>query len=449
MESNYYEPDESSIGGGTNPAYAPASGQQYGAPAPVHQGVQGSKVKGAGRAAKAIVAVIIIALMAYAAYYLISPQHASSVSSSSNRVIAMLATHKPVSAFAVANAMSGLMNASQKLNVSYTGSVGISTRSALLGNFSESMPLSMSYQKYYNISRVTVSLSGVPVLGNISVVEILNKTVRYTCTKMPALGILSNSSSTGFQCEKNASSSSPSAINLSVSNLTALSDKLNITVVGVKELSYNKQQCYLMEGHGKVNIPQSISSSASPIALTPVSGSAAFTYNITSCVSLQYGLPLNFSLEMAGGNTTSPVKVSLAFNEVSIGTNTNAQISALPGPIENASGIGLAYPTTTIPGIPSTSNASVANQSSYEYSGMYNGSIVLLTYTQQRAIEDLPDAALAGTLQNFYTNNPAYECLDGKSLNVWIAPSEYPGEYIVYNGAQGAQCAYATLLFAQ
>jgi hypothetical protein len=100
------------------------------------------------------------------------------------------------------------------------------------------------------------------------------------------------------------------------------------------------------------------------------------------------------------------------------------------------------------PSIPTTAAtlANVTPVDNYSYKGMFNGAEVSLISVQGKTIEALPDASLVGTLYNFSTSNPKYSCLGGSALNVWIAPSEYPGYYVIHNGGQGSQCAYITMV---
>ena len=88
-------------------------------------------------------------------------------------------------------------------------------------------------------------------------------------------------------------------------------------------------------------------------------------------------------------------------------------------------------------------------QSPYYYTGIWNGYTVYLELVQNVNVESLPDATLVGTLSGFYTNQPTYLSppyaeLNGESLNVWTAPAEFPGEYVVHNGDQGSQPTYGT-----
>jgi len=463
MEDNYYQP-ENQQNSSNNYSSSPQSvsvlgGQNYPEQGSAQQGkAHEVKAVNSSMLAKAIAGIIILMLVAFIAYSLIKPAG----STASNPVIALLSTNKPISLHALANAIISTINNTKQINVSYIGSVQLAMKEPLIGNLTETMPMNAVYEKDGNISRESASISGVPILGNVSIVEIANKSVHYSCIDMPALNMLTGNSSSGFKCEKNASAqSSTGALNSSVSSFT---NELNMTVKGVKELSYNNEQCYLMQSSGRASMPQNALQSSS--MLTSIASPANFTYNITSCISMQYGIPLNLTATIIAGNSTSPMKVVLVLKTIGINTNVNANIASLPGPVVNTSsstGFGVSPYGSTTPYTNSTGIAGnmtanstgaagnmVANQSGYEYSGMYNNSIVVLTYAQTSQIEDLPDANEVGQLQNFYTNNPAYECLNGDTLNVYTAQHEYPGYYIADNIMQpSSKCAYITLLFKQ
>ena len=93
--------------------------------------------------------------------------------------------------------------------------------------------------------------------------------------------------------------------------------------------------------------------------------------------------------------------------------------------------------------------APIAAASSYTYTGSYKGETVNLTRVTNQTVESFSDATQVGQLSNFQTTDPTATCLNGTSLNVWTAPSEFPGDYVVHNGAQGTQCTYVTLTFPQ
>lgn len=93
-------------------------------------------------------------------------------------------------------------------------------------------------------------------------------------------------------------------------------------------------------------------------------------------------------------------------------------------------GAGAAYSTsTTTPASP------------YIYTAIWRGQSVRLTLVPSTNVGQLPDAVAAGQVTSFQTDDPSYTCLEGAVLNVWSAPQEYPGNYLVQgtcpNGVKG------------
>jgi len=336
MEDNYYQPENqqnsSNKYSSSQQSVSALGGQNYPEQGDAQQG-KAHKVKAVNSSlfVKAIAGIIILLLVAFLAYSLIKPAG----STASNPVIALLSTNKPVSLYAVANAIMSTLNNTKQINVSYTGSIQLAMKESLTGNLTETMPISAAYEKYGNILRESASISSVPILGNVNFVEISNKSVHYSCIDMSVLNMLTGNSSSGFKCEKNTSAQSSTGIlNSSVSSFT---NELNMTVKGVKELSYNNEQCYLMQGSGRASMSENALQSSS--LLTSISSPANFTYNITSCISMQYGIPLNLTATIIAGNSTSPTKVVVVLKAIGINTNVNANIASLPGPIVNTSSL--------------------------------------------------------------------------------------------------------------
>lgn len=113
---------------------------------------------------------------------------------------------------------------------------------------------------------------------------------------------------------------------------------------------------------------------------------------------------------------------------------------------DTATGSGSSYAeaaSNSIPPMPCIPNVDCS------YHGTYNGRVIDLAHVINVSVEDLPDATLVGHLTNFQTNNPYYHCLNGETLNVWVAPNEFPNDYVVHNGDEGPQCVYGTWLFPQ
>ncbi len=105
------------------------------------------------------------------------------------------------------------------------------------------------------------------------------------------------------------------------------------------------------------------------------------------------------------------------------------------------------YLTLTVNASSLSSNSTAPNPYDYNFTGTFNGQTTSLHWVPNHTIEGLADAQLVGEMTNFQTADPKYTCLNGETIYVWTAPSEYPGEYVVHNGDMGAQCTYLTLTF--
>src|SRR5206468_293574 len=79
------------------------------------------------------------------------------------------------------------------------------------------------------------------------------------------------------------------------------------------------------------------------------------------------------------------------------------------------------------------------------YGGVWRGRTVSLLDVPNVDFASLADAVRAGTLAPFQTNDRAFRCLRGATLQVWRAP-EFPGSYLAQGGGTGT-CAQATWVF--
>ena len=307
--------------------------------APNTQKVPGAQKGNKGVFVKALAAIVVIAILAALVYLFIINKPLQS----GNRVIALLSENKPIGIAAVANAMATTVNSMSKLNVSYTGMAKLSMVTPLTGNMSFSIPISFSYKKYYNISMLSMKMN-IPIGGNTSSITIKNGSVLYTCTNSSMLGSLGGSA--GYKCIKGTlsteSAPTTSFQNLETPNITNITKQFNITVQGTKELSYNNMPCYLMQGSGKIRSPSNLTN---PTLIGVASANTNFTYNITSCVSIQYGVPLNFSATITSLNSEEPLNILFKLNAAYINNNTNSKIATLPGPIVPLANLSSGYPT--------------------------------------------------------------------------------------------------------
>jgi hypothetical protein len=74
--------------------------------------------------------------------------------------------------------------------------------------------------------------------------------------------------------------------------------------------------------------------------------------------------------------------------------------------------------------------------------GIWRGTKINLSPAAHNvAVESLPDAAFQGRIDQFHSSDPTLSCFNTTSLNVWVAPKEFPGVYVVHSkcpdGTQG------------
>ena len=290
--------------------------------------------------------IIILAIIAYAVYYFFN-----SISAPSSPVIEMLSMHKPINFANLTNTMFTYANSMNKLNVSYNSSFTIVSSSAFLGNETMTIPMNIKYKKYYNTSRIEIYLKSIPMMGDVSIVEITNKSLHYSCLNN-SLSIFSGY--TGFVCQNSSTLNKISPSLMPVINENLMKTNFNIIVEGTNVTSYKGQSCYLMKGNGVIKIPANFTFNNTSLS------SSSYTnllYNISSCISSQYGLPLNLTMTIMNTNKTYNTlnKILLKFEEINLNTNTNSNITILPGPIQNTT-LNTSNIITILPGPIQSSN---------------------------------------------------------------------------------------------
>ncbi len=87
------------------------------------------------------------------------------------------------------------------------------------------------------------------------------------------------------------------------------------------------------------------------------------------------------------------------------------------------------------------------------FSGIWQGHRIRIWNVRNVTVEKLPDARKVGVLRDFiarepHTARPPFYLLNGETINVWVAPRQFPGKYVVHNGMQGTQKTYGTWVFA-
>ncbi|MGC8649242.1 MAG: hypothetical protein ACP5UN_03445, partial [Candidatus Micrarchaeia archaeon] len=328
---------------------------------------------------KEVSIVIILIVVIIAAFYFI---YSSGLLELNNPVVGTLAMHKPINLTTLTSILANFVNKTKQLNISYNGTLTLSSVSQITGNIKTSIPMKIEYEKYYNLSRTTLNFNDVPMLENMSLVEISNKSKQYLCIKSSS----SFTGNSGFQCQSAASNQTLSA---SLINMILKKTNLNITVNGVNEASYQGLSCYIIKGNGVIKIPYNLTSEFS---ISQSITQQKLNYSINGCVSTQFGLPLNLSVALS----TNATKILITLEVTNLNYNTNPTIAKLPGPIENGSSTAPSTPPSqTVPSRPaspienvSTSPESVApfqqmiNITESDFSGLqYNSNFADFEYT--------------------------------------------------------------------
>lgn len=87
-------------------------------------------------------------------------------------------------------------------------------------------------------------------------------------------------------------------------------------------------------------------------------------------------------------------------------------------------------------------------RSRYLYTGIWQGNGLAPMTQVVPALTNPIAGNPSGQLTQFATKDPAYGCLAGQSLPVYLAPQQFPGDYVVYSQGQSS-CPAGTWLFPQ
>ena len=83
----------------------------------------------------------------------------------------------------------------------------------------------------------------------------------------------------------------------------------------------------------------------------------------------------------------------------------------------------------------------------FRYTAGWPPDTIELTKVATQPVHTYADAAHIGEVENFQTDDPLYACLNGSTIDTWVAPAEFPGKTVVYNGAQALPCAIGTWVY--
>ena len=192
------------------------------------------------------------------------------------------------------------INSNPQLTLSYLGYV----------NFSADPPFYLSFLKYQNNTRVTLTLVDFPGIGNFSAVGISldNNTKVYVCY---------NINNVGYTCK--LSTGSPTQIVQNLTNEFSLSSFGNAQVKSVLPSYYNGMPCFAVSGTGTIY----------GTTRFYLGGNASVAFN--ACVSSSLYMPYTANATIT---PSSGGPITIALHAVNVSTTSNeSAVTGLPGPI--------------------------------------------------------------------------------------------------------------------
>ena len=262
-----------------------------------------------------IAVVVIIALGAYAVLTLSRYFHSGSMQG-----FKVLGANQTGTLSHVIRNITGGFNSNQ-FEVSYSGNVAVSVDGLQL-----SLPLKLNVSRYYNDSRAAMRLSGVPLIGNFSIVQIRNGNNYYSCSKV------TRNSSAGFKCMRESESNSIFTLfNLSSGPVSGVPVHFGI----VNQSSHNGIPCTNINGY----FNYSNSSELNSLNLSSRIGQRVSAANLSflSCVSADK-IPLTLYVYAVATNRSSTLSAALQLGENSFSNSSSQSIAELPGPVVNSTG---------------------------------------------------------------------------------------------------------------
>jgi len=220
-----------------------------------------------------------------------------------------------------------LQNMTQGFNttqfeVSYSGNAMVN-----LDGIQLVFPLTLGVAKYYNDSMAKVVIDNIPLVGNVSTIQIKNGSSYYTCES----GV--NSSKRGYQCSSSIESNSVFAISGFAFNGSTPQEVGSATIhFGTpNQSSYNGMPCTNTNGYFSYANATELNS----MNITSMIGQRVSSANVLflSCVSAQYKIPLTMIVQLTAKTGNTNTTASMELYEASYSTSSSAAITALPGPL--------------------------------------------------------------------------------------------------------------------
>jgi hypothetical protein len=245
-------------------------------------------------------------------------------------VISALSSGKSPNSAVLEGILLQKINSVKTFAVSYTGRITIK----------KDPPISFSFEKYYNNTKVFLSIDNVSPFGNLSAVLIsenpfVNLSAVPLSEKFSTHGTLcikadpnsvfntieSGNTTDGYGCVQTYNVSAQAQL-LRILNFYVNASSLGNIVTKTYGLKLrNNQPCYFVSGNGTVEVNSLLIGANSP-------SQTLVNMYFDTCLSAQYSIPLNISTNMTTADGSS---INIFLNESSMNqTTTHYQVDSLP-----------------------------------------------------------------------------------------------------------------------
>jgi hypothetical protein len=257
-------------------------------------------------ASVAVLIVLGVLIYLYEAYGSLPSSLASAVSSG-----------QQLNSTVLEGALIQKVNSSKTFAVNYTGQIIIK----------KDPPISFSFAKYYNDTKVALSIENVSPFGNLSVMLISkNMSAQGTlCIKADPNSVFNEIASSnvtnGYKCIQTYNSSAQAQLFNIANNFVNVSSLSGVTTSSYGVRIYNGQLCYSVSGSGTISVNSTLVGGNSS-AQTPAN------IDFSTCLSARYNIPLYVSANLTAANGSS-IQISLDESSISQATSLD-QVSSLP-----------------------------------------------------------------------------------------------------------------------
>ncbi len=286
-----------------------------------------------------VLAIIFIVVFAIALYAFLNSN--SLPNAATTTVIAQQGQGAPANALYLDKVIdSGVSNISQEsFGVNYTGYVTIGQPSVT--NSSNRFPVSITYVRYFNASRLAISADNAILFSNLSIVYVRTNGSRFYCTAetLEYIAGFPVQGPSGYACSAINSSAENSIIGstselysqFGLQNASTIED---IPLTGNGTRTFNGMPCLFLSGNTTANNQFDLF------------GSGTQRYEMATCISYQYHIPLNLTLIQGTPNDSAvyqDFEINLSVSSINYTVNGTG-IGKLPGQLTNSTS-GISTPS--------------------------------------------------------------------------------------------------------